>query len=303
MQTKKNFNKTEMVHGKLQEGVPLCLFLAHQTSFDEDRVNLSDGVCSAENHKNRNINYMDCAYVPSMPWRTLSSDEREILIADHCQLHYSSSIALLQMPESILELLDHLKLHKIVTQEEFYSQVNSHQGKLAIKSVKEFVQSFLVSGDEFQTILVFNEPGLTSTAFVPERNHYIGLHVDYLHQQSIHTRNLSGNRISINLGREPRYLTYVNLTMQHLIELTETKEDVCSPDSLVKNFFQLFPKYPVVRLKINPGEAYIAPTQNIIHDGIGSRVAPDLHLTICGYIGFSGILKWIEKQRQKPSFS
>jgi hypothetical protein len=71
------------------------------------------------------------------------------------------------------------------------------------------------------------------------------------------------------------------------IQSQEIKDDVCSPYDLVLKFFKSFPKYPVVRLTINPSETYIAPTQNVIHDGIGSSTTPDLHLTICGHIGFS----------------
>lgn len=32
-------------------------------------------------------------------------------------------------------------------------------------------------------------------------------------------------------------------------------------------FFEYFPNYPVIRIKQNPYEFYIAPTDNCIHDG------------------------------------
>jgi hypothetical protein len=33
-----------------------------------------------------------------------------------------------------------------------------------------------------------------------------------------------------------------------------------------KVFMQSFPRYPVIKLMVRPGEAYIAPTENLIHD-------------------------------------
>src|SRR5688572_7475990 len=32
-------------------------------------------------------------------------------------------------------------------------------------------------------------------------------------------------------------------------------------------FMRRFPTCPVVRLRVRPGEAYVAPTENLLHDG------------------------------------
>ena len=44
------------------------------------------------------------------------------------------------------------------------------------------------------------------------------------------------------------------------------------------------PNYPVARLRIDPGEAYILPTDNLIHDASteGTR-CPDITLTFLGF--------------------
>jgi hypothetical protein len=93
------------------------------------------------------------------------------------------------------------------------------------------------------------------------------------------------NRISINIGREDRYFLFINLSIQDLIELLEP-DPSRTADELVLQFFASYPDYPVVRIRLRPGEAYIAPTENIIHDGMGSKTSPDMHLTICGHINF-----------------
>jgi hypothetical protein len=49
---------------------------------------------------------------------------------------------------------------------------------------------------------------------------------------------------------------------------------------------QLYPTYPVVRLRIGPGEGYIAPTENVIHDGSTIGMTKwDLYLTMLDYFG------------------
>ena len=50
-----------------------------------------------------------------------------------------------------------------------------------------------------------------------------------------------------------------------------------------------FPDYPVVRLTIRPGEAYIAPTENLIHDGSTlGMTSPDLALHMIGALTPNG---------------
>jgi hypothetical protein len=57
---------------------------------------------------------------------------------------------------------------------------------------------------------------------------------------------------------------------------------------IIGAFLAQNPDYPVTRVRVDPGEAYIAPTENIIHDGssLGQRFS-DVHVTIRGYFGFS----------------
>jgi hypothetical protein len=47
-----------------------------------------------------------------------------------------------------------------------------------------------------------------------------------------------------------------------------------------------YPEYPVVKLRIAPREAYIAPTENMIHDGCTvDKNRPDLKLMFLGHFG------------------
>ena len=42
---------------------------------------------------------------------------------------------------------------------------------------------------------------------------------------------------------------------------------------MLKAFFDLYPDHAIHRIRLAPGEAYIAPTDNLVHDGytVGKR--------------------------------
>jgi hypothetical protein len=37
--------------------------------------------------------------------------------------------------------------------------------------------------------------------------------------------------------------------------------------ALARKFLQVFENHPITRIRISPGQAYIAPTENLVHDG------------------------------------
>jgi hypothetical protein len=56
-----------------------------------------------------------------------------------------------------------------------------------------------------------------------------------------------------------------------------------SGSGLAHLFFETFPDYPVVRIRVAPGEAYIAPTENMVHDGSTDEQSQiDVTLTVLG---------------------
>jgi SAM-dependent methyltransferase len=110
-----------------------------------------------------------------------------------------------------------------------------------------------------------------TTTFNYAAGKFIGLHLDNFVKRELVDRPSSPNRICINLGAEPRFLIFVNLTLRKCHELLNAAgvQDDCMNDprrGLPELFMKRFPEYPVVQLRIDPGEAYIAPTENLIHD-------------------------------------
>jgi hypothetical protein len=127
--------------------------------------------------------------------------------------------------------------------------------------------------------LVVHRPDQPSTAFNPGIGAFMGLHIDSHQQLPFGDRAGAMTLCAMNVGFADRYLNFVNLPVRDLIEVLADR-GVDPPVSAgdVKNaFFAEFPAYPVLRLTIRPGEAYLCNTQNTIHDGATNRTgSPDI---------------------------
>jgi hypothetical protein len=121
-----------------------------------------------------------------------------------------------------------------------------------------------------------NPPGLCTVTRDPFTTRFVGLHVDSFHDRYDPARASAGNRLSINIGREPRHLLFVPRAYRALSgpRLSPCRQDV------VAAFLATHGDQPVMRLRIDPGEAYIAPTESLIHDAtsLGMR-SDDVHVT------------------------
>ena len=54
-----------------------------------------------------------------------------------------------------------------------------------------------------------------------------------------------------------------------------------TPTILGRKFLRVFDDYPITRIRVKPGDAYIAPTENIVHDGcteLGSDLDVSCHI-------------------------
>ena len=96
---------------------------------------------------------------------------------------------------------------------------------------------------------------------------FIGLHIDSMHTPAA-SRDASPIRACINLGAGSRYLHFINLRHDQITQLLpEDHAFQRSATSQGQEFMRYHQDYPVISLRIEPGELYLAPTENIIHDG------------------------------------
>ena len=121
--------------------------------------------------------------------------------------------------------------------------------------------------------MVVRQPGPVSTAFDPAVGEPGGLHVDTRQRLPFGERAGVMTLCSVNVGFADRYLDFVNLPVSRLVRLLAERGAPAARSSaeLTEAFFAWFADYPVLRLVLRPGQAYLCVTQNTIHDGATSR--------------------------------
>jgi|JI9StandDraft_1071089.scaffolds.fasta_scaffold02364_7 hypothetical protein len=259
-----------MINGKtikkimyqLIEGLKIVPSYAHINW--EDRVLLSSGTEQASVSTDRaSTPYCRDAIVPQLPWRKLTDVEQQILFSSQLENSSNLYVTILSIPPKILGHLNELsnvKEHRTLD-----DILQKDQVKKGISLIQEHIETFrLQSADLTKYGIGWNAPN-QMTVTVGNRDCRVGLHIDNPRGSSLH-------RILINLGSEPHYFLFINLSIQQLYSLVfkidgNLVSETSGSSRIGRAFMQRFPNYPVVKLRVEPGEAYIAPTEHITHDG------------------------------------
>jgi hypothetical protein len=121
--------------------------------------------------------------------------------------------------------------------------------------------------------LRFNEPRLITTTRDPsDGGRLLGLHVDSQDGRAVRERQFCRRFLCINSGAEPRSLLFVNQPLDTLATAIADLPELAEPASrnatdFARAWLAMHTEYPVLRVDIVPGGAYLAPVQNMIHDG------------------------------------
>lgn len=112
---------------------------------------------------------------------------------------------------------------------------------------------------------------LTTATWDRDLGGFLGLHVDHWDGLPLEGRHRSLIRVSVNIGWTPRYFLFLNLSLVEMRDLIlryrhRFRHGNFGAASVGSAFMLQFGDYPIVRLRVEPGEAYIAPTDNLIHD-------------------------------------
>jgi len=176
------------------------------------------------------------------------------------------------------------------TAETWADYVTSEACTLEMASAAERFAAPYHRGGEDDPVVTFSltrkEPGLLSLAFDRSIGEHVGLHFDNYDRLPVGERHRARNRLVFNLGTSERQLFLVNLPLMRVRAMLPPPEGIMIQnwsEYLRVAFVRRFPDYPVVRVRLEPGEAYIASTDHLIHDGSTAlTVAPDVSLHFLG---------------------
>ncbi len=210
----------------------------------------------------------DCyrGYVPLDDWREPHKKEINALLTSTLPINNYEYIGISSISKDLLSMSK--KLSFIENKTVYDIEKNENLYNEFVRSILNFFSGQVIEKENIEILGSFVNSicGLKSTAYNPKESVYLGLHIDCWDKLPWDQRNTARNRILINLGDEERYFLFVNLTASQILKHIKMISNGAPPYPY-HNFFELFPNYPVVKIKLFPGEYYIAPTENIMHDG------------------------------------
>lgn len=268
------------------------------------RLLLSSGIASVEHLCESGRHYLPWAFVPKPPWRSPSPAEVEILAADagsRQPWELGADVAIVDVPDEytlpFAAMLEEAGIRERCLPGEYTSisqhpKWNSNLGQL--RGYVSGLSRGSVSHAIYFRIAEPDLPTVTKDEFGADNRNFAGLHLDSWDRLPLRFRHRSRNRLCINLGREPRYSLFINLTLMQMFHHLGLRdpEDIYSDFRglylghrfMKDRFMKACSDYPVVRLQINPGEAYILPTDNLLHDAsTEAKHFPDITLTFLGH--------------------
>ncbi|MCG9891963.1 MAG: radical SAM protein [Thermosynechococcaceae cyanobacterium MS004] len=285
----------------------------------ENRILLSQGTAGATECPVDGLRYHPGARVPQAPWRSPTVEEQRILV-DFENNALDLAITVLKIPDYILEPLraylagfgiqdrwnpnpseqQFLNRHPLDRQplDRQLTQGLPLNGQLSAHPMMREIHHYLQAHFEDYRPSIFTlysaPPNLKTLTKNDNQEQqrakmtYLGLHLDSWDQSA----NLPPQRrFCLNLGKEDRHFLFINLPWPALLNavgVTSDRQVSAMSRTLFSGhaFMKRYPEYPVVKLRIAPGEAYIAPTGHLIHDGTSEdKQYPDVTLHVLGAFG------------------
>jgi uncharacterized protein len=262
--------------------------------YESNRIQLSTGTVGATVLPIDGSQYHPGALIPAASWREPTLEEQKVLI--HQDRYFSElAITVFKVPKQICASLEQ-KLDDFGLRDRWHPNLDL---QLDIDRIKTDINQYLQNHLEYYQpdhFTLYSTPSQLQTLTKTDNQEqisakvsYLGLHLDSWEHTSLSTSS-SKSRLCLNLGKEDRHFLFINLPLNELLKAvgqTQSASASKMPRTLFSGykFMKLYPDYPVIKLRIAPGEAYIAPTGQIIHDATSiSKSYPDITLHIIGDI-------------------
>ena len=255
-----------------------------------NRIELSSGTQLTEKLNGKTA--APGTFIPKAPWRKPSNEEQNILFATANDKPQFQSVGLVTMPAELKRKWQSLNIEDAVTETDIQVIMSKTDYPFTLEATKSWVSQYQsVKEDMIVHRLACIDKGLTTVTYHPHEKRYLGLHLDSWEKQPLSELHQVRNRFCINLGRDIRYFLFVNLQIGKLQELTNQPRE-SRPRKLIQDFLAQYPDYPVIRIPLQPFEAYIAPTENIIHDGSSLHQRyQDVQITFRSFFGVRPVSK------------
>lgn len=214
--------------------------------------------------------YEKGAFVPKGPWRVPKVREIEAIAGrEGMGINPGCSVTVIRFCDEVLRPLEENELLRIESVDHLESLKESRRYKYALTRFRDSLAEHITSFSGLHLAGAFiNKPGLRTSTFDHESKTLVGLHVDNFYPKVSTDADTVPVRLCVNIGREPRAFLFMNLTLKRVACMVGAASVRPRwPSGIARRFLAKFPDYPVIKLVILPREGYLAPTENVIHDG------------------------------------
>jgi len=258
------------------------------TNPEKSRVDFSAGIKTVNEPcapGSMDVPYIKGACVPKEPWEEPSPSLLERIVTEPSDSNRSSSVRIMKIPDHIIQPLYNLGIQDVNTQEEVSEKCSTEEYWDSLLKIKKFASKISLDSDKLEVLGVsVKEPGLPTVTVNRKIERRIGLHLDSWDRLPLSKRDEARNRLSINIGEDDRYLLFLPLTVSSIIDYFDEQElSEHNPTQLMRRYMYMNEDNPIVKVRVGPGEAYIAPTENMIHDATTvGQSAYDFNISFLG---------------------
>jgi hypothetical protein len=251
-----------------------------------ERVALSAGSARVHEAADRGaVPYARDAFVPAPPWRSATDDELAALAAPPAARDEDDDVLVLDAGALVAALRATLAGAASERDLRAASIGPAFAGALA-ENVDRVAMYCRDPGGLRYAGAAVTAAGLRTVTIDGARRplERTGLHVDSWDGGAADGRARSRRRLCINAGREARYLLFVPRKVSSLAR--EEAYAGAPVNAIAASLLASSPALPIVRLRIDPGEAYVASTEDLVHDAsTEGATEPDLALHFIGHFG------------------
>jgi hypothetical protein len=264
----------------MQSNVADVSIVTYDGDLGPNRIEVSYGTCSVTSD-----NYERGSIVPKSPWRSAPNSEFSLLARTDIP-GPGEIVRVVRFPDKILT-----SFHELLRKIDYTDRlavgcvVGAAKGRKIYREFCEYFETlrqlYHQQGEHFGAGgICIKEKDLLSVTTQPGTSTFIGLHVDNYYGYQMGGLRSAPVRICGNLGFDDRFFLFCPVSMDRVWEIVRMEPDVeasFGPTRIARNYLAMHPEIEIVRLRVRPGEAYIAPTENLIHDGSSfGSVAADI---------------------------
>lgn len=226
------------------------------------------------------------ALVPRGPWRPLGREALDALAVETgTSWRRTADVAVLTLPDVALDRL------RGVARDRRFIPAAHPDWERALGALLAHLRTRLREERPLDSSVLYRSPPRVKTVTrvdrgQPGRDVLVGLHLDSWEGAPLRARTRLRNRLSVNLGRGTRYLLFAPRTLAQMMSALGLGPDQDLEEVTLfagHPYLRRYPEEPILRLAIHPGEAYIAPTGHVVHDGAPPDDEDDLALHLLGF--------------------